>query len=252
MRSIKQTISRAAAVGALALGAFGAGPAAAAPHAGADPGFVPPGTSVAQALPGTAVHRVAASGASYAQRVTKLIGLIDGYYGGQLGTAYVKPAVHAPYDIDASAGVCGGVAADAGNAFYCGPGAFITWDESGLLRPLFDQIGDGAVGFVLAHEWGHAMQDELRIFDADSIHIELQADCFAGSWLDAMEREGSLLPADLDEATAAVSAFGDPPGTPSDDPQAHGSGAQRLAAAQFGLDRGMQACIDSVESLPNL
>ena len=47
---------------------------------------------------------------------------------------------------------------------------------------------------------------------------------------------------DLDEAIAGFVVFRDAPGTPADDPDAHGSAFQRIGAFQDGVINGAQAC----------
>ena len=69
-----------------------------------------------------------------------------------------------------------------GNAFYCVNGDFMAYDDAELLPQLVNQLGQGAVAVVLAHEFGHAVQSRANEFDQPTILKEQQADCFAGAW----------------------------------------------------------------------
>ena len=46
----------------------------------------------------------------------------------------------------------------AGNAFYCPEGDYVAWDNETLFPSLWQEIGDLAVGMVLAHEWATGAQ----------------------------------------------------------------------------------------------
>ena len=49
----------------------------------------------------------------------------------------------------------------AGNAFYCSEEQFIAFDDENLFPQLYEKYGSYGVAMVLAHEWGHAVQDQL-------------------------------------------------------------------------------------------
>ncbi len=133
------------------------------------------------------------------------------------------------------------------NAFYCRPGDYVAWDAEGLFPDLWNEFGDFTISFVLAHEWGHAIQARGQVF-GPTIMTELQADCFAGSWaadVDAGNSENLVLePGDLEEAMAGFLLFRDPPGTSPTDPQAHGSAFDRFNAFQDGYFNGADRCAD--------
>ena len=137
---------------------------------------------------------------------------------------------------------CGPERAPAKNAFYCPVGDFIAWDESGLLIPYYVQAGDFAAAFVLAHEFGHAMQARIPRKERLTVLSELQADCFAGAWARYVQGQGRLEAGDLDEATLAVFSARDVPGTPFTDPRAHGTGFERTRAFTDGYAEGPGAC----------
>jgi predicted metalloprotease len=159
------------------------------------------------------------------------------------GVAYSGPSRYAYYRPEQGPGPsCGGQPAPAKNAFYCPSGNFIAWDETGLMIPYYVQAGDFAAAFVLAHEFGHAMQARLPRKEQLGVLVELQADCFAGSWARAVQDQGLLNAGDLDEATLAVFSARDLPGTDFTDPAAHGSGFERTRAFTDGYEGGPRTC----------
>jgi predicted metalloprotease len=160
-----------------------------------------------------------------------------------LGGAYSRPRTYTYYRSDEGAGPsCGGEPAPPRNAFYCPAGDFIAWDETGLLIPYYVSSGDFAASFVLAHEFGHAMQARLGRQEQYGVLRELQADCFAGAWSRWVSQRGLLEAGDLDEATLAVISARDVPGVEWTDPAAHGSGFERTRAFGDGFEAGAQAC----------
>jgi predicted metalloprotease len=85
--------------------------------------------------------------------------------------------------------------------------------------------GDFAAAYVVAHEVGHHVQDELGILDQTntlrrqlseaqgneiSVRVELQADCLAGIWArQASDTFGSVESGDFEEALLATRQIGD-------------------------------------------
>ena len=161
----------------------------------------------------------------------------------RLGSRFSAPSRYVYYRPEQGPGPrCGNEQAPAKNAFYCPSGDFIAWDESGLVIPYYVQAGDFAAAFVLAHEFGHAMQARLPRKEQLGVLSELQADCFAGAWARAVQGEGMLQAGDLDEATLAVFSARDLPGTRFTDQQAHGSGFERTRAFADGYADGAGSC----------
>jgi predicted metalloprotease len=100
---------------------------------------------------------------------------------------------------------------------------------------------DFAIAYIVAHEWGHHLQDVLGILrnsHLKSIQIELQADCLAGVWSHSTWARGLLEPGDIPEAIKLAPLAGDARGTPKNDPQAHGSPRQRAAWFMRGYRSG--------------
>ncbi|MEM9652862.1 MAG: hypothetical protein AAGA65_12250 [Actinomycetota bacterium] len=135
-----------------------------------------------------------------------------------------------------------------GNAFVdssCAEGITVAYDP--------DYLGGSLVRSeaTLAHEWGHVVQaqaTELDLsLDPDGLPIdaELQADCFAGAW--AGERAASA----IEQLRRDTAGAGDEGEVDIEDPHAHGSPEQRVAAFDVGLDGGPQACVDElIDALP--
>jgi uncharacterized protein len=182
----------------------------------------------------------------YQNTLKGTIGLLERYWAETLptlGAAYSSPKAYTYYRSDQGQGpACGQQPAPPNNAFYCPAGDFIAWDESGLMIPYYVQGGDFAASFVLAHEFGHAMQVRLPEQEELGVLRELQADCFAGAWARWVSEQKLLAAGDLDEATLAVFIARDVPGTPWTDPAAHGSGFERTRAFGDGFKSGAKPC----------
>lgn len=146
----------------------------------------------------------------------------------------------------------------AGNAFYCTEGEFIAFDDENLFPPLYEKYGSYAVAMVLAHEWGHAVQDQLGLSGGSvpTVFLEQQADCFAGSWTnwvgDGNSDNLSLSEGSLDAALGGMLEFRDEPGTDPSDPAAHGSGFDRVRAFRDGFTGGLGACVDYETNPPDV
>lgn len=88
-----------------------------------------------------------------------------------------------------------GTASSAMGPFYCPPDQTIYLDTT-FFQTLTTQLGaEGgplAEMYVIAHEWGHHIQNLSGTMDrldrsgtgptSDGVRLELQADCFAGAW----------------------------------------------------------------------
>jgi predicted metalloprotease len=207
------------------------------------------GAAASQPTPSSTIGtdgRTAFDYAAYQQTLSSTLGLLEQYWRTTLpglGGRYSPLQGYTYYRSDQGGGPrCGDQPAPANNAFYCPAGDFIAWDETGLMIPYYVQGGDFAASFVLAHEFGHAMQARLPRKEDAGVLRELQADCFAGAWARWVSRRGLLDPGDLDEATLAVFAARDVPGTAWTDPRAHGSGFQRTRAFGDGFEGSVKEC----------
>jgi predicted metalloprotease len=146
---------------------------------------------------------------------------------------------------------CGPAGADA--AFYCPPDDTIYVAQTfaaalwrGVVRGLPGEragfghaAGDFGVAYVVAHEYGHNLQQELGLFSRNlgptAEPLELEADCLAGTWGNSVYREGLLQPGDVQEAINTALAVGD---FDTRSAQHHGTPQQRRDAWLLGFDRG--------------
>jgi predicted metalloprotease len=97
--------------------------------------------------------------------------------------------------------------------------------------------GDFAVAYIVAHEYGHQIQDELGLFDGQTptVSLELQADCFAGTWANSAAGENRVQDEDVQEALDAALAVGD---FDTANPGHHGTPEQRREAWLRGFESG--------------
>ncbi len=129
------------------------------------------------------------------------------------------------------------------NAYYCVSADVVAWDAENLFPDLQSRFGDLVIPVVMAHEWGHAIQARSG-FTARTVTRELQADCFAGAWTKHAQQDGvfDISDADLDRALAGILDLRDAPGVSQLDPNAHGSGFDRVSAFWDGYGEGLQRC----------
>ena len=112
-----------------------------------------------------------------------------------------------------------------------------------------------ARAYVLAHEYGHHVQDLLGDLEASgdsgaaggSVRTELQADCYAGVWANHAAADGAikpLTPEQIAAADAAAKAVGDDhiqeqtQGGADPDSFTHGTSEQRVRWFTTGYDTG--------------
>ncbi|GAA3454715.1 neutral zinc metallopeptidase [Dactylosporangium matsuzakiense] len=142
------------------------------------------------------------------------------------------------------------------NAFYCPDGDFIAWDAEVLIPQLAADYGRLLVAVVVAHEYGHAVQERLGLTQQPTIVLEQQADCFAGSWIADVaaghsDAFAAPQPQQLDNTVAGLLSLRDQPGVSAQAPQAHGNAFDRVRALQEGIEQGPARCAAySADNLP--
>ncbi|MET0326072.1 MAG: neutral zinc metallopeptidase [Ilumatobacteraceae bacterium] len=154
---------------------------------------------------------------------------------------------------------CGQASAQIG-PFYCPADEVVYFDLPFLvqLQDQFGATGDLAAQYIVAHEYGHHVQNILGISsqvsqlqqqhpdqaNAYSVALELQADCFAGAWAKNAEQRGQLDPGEISEALNAAAAVGDDriqqqAGQQINPDQfTHGTSEQRVSWFRRGFDTG--------------
>ncbi len=157
------------------------------------------------------------------------------------------------YEGDVRSG-CGGASSAVG-PFYC-PADYGIYIDTGFydqLAQLSGEDGDFARLYVMAHEYGHHIQnlvgyaDQIRSVQQRNpgaanqlqVRMELQADCYAGVW--AAKNRSQIERGDLEEGMNAAAAIGDDAimersgRQVSPESFTHGTSRQRMEALQLGF-----------------
>ena len=130
---------------------------------------------------------------------------------------------------------------DKGSKVYGGCGEYIVGDEVAgssycpvthtiFLEPeqlsfFYENFGPSSVAYVVAHEFGHAIQARYDDLEGGA-EVELQADCLAGVLIEYGSTELNITRKDTIQMAQAAYAIGDP---------THGTGAQRAYALLSGM-----------------
>ncbi|GHF39557.1 hypothetical protein HNQ07_001729 [Deinococcus metalli] len=155
-----------------------------------------------------------------------------------------------------------GTANSAVGPFYCPLDNKVYLDTSffSMMQSQLGGGGDFAYSYVIAHEVGHHVQNELGIADSVerkqraarteaeansySVRMELQADCFAGVWGNKVQQQANITQADVQEAVKTAQAIGDDNlqrqarGSVVPDSFTHGSSQQRVNWFMTGFKSG--------------
>jgi uncharacterized protein len=154
---------------------------------------------------------------------------------------YQSPTIAGGYE-GKNGPACYGKPSEPMNARYCPESDDIAWDME-LMRTYYATDGNDVFPYVvIAHEWGHAIQNRLDpAYSADA--PELQADCLAGLALYGAQRDGTLQLEDGDgnEMAATYAELGDK--IPWADPSTHGDAVDRMAAFAAGRSGDIDVCI---------
>ncbi len=160
-----------------------------------------------------------------------------------------------------------GVASSQVGPFYC-PEDRLVYIDLGFFDELQARLGVGSAPFaqayVIAHEYGHHVQNQLGVLDrvrgdrqgpeSLAVRSELQADCYAGVWAaHALETRviEQLTQADINDGLDAASAIGDDriqertQGQVNPETWTHGSSEQRRRWFSRGYEEGRPAVCDT-------
>lgn len=157
-----------------------------------------------------------------------------------------------------------GSASSAAGPFYCpgDQGIYIDTSFYDQLARMSGTGGDFARYYVMAHEYGHhiqnltglagqvrsAQQQNPRRANDLQVRMELQADCYAGVW--AGKNRNLIERGDMEEGLRAASAIGDDTlqrnagGRVNPESFTHGTSAQRMEALRDGLESADDAVCD--------
>ncbi|MDT0260627.1 neutral zinc metallopeptidase [Jatrophihabitans lederbergiae] len=137
------------------------------------------------------------------------------------------------------------------NAFYCQADDSIVYDRNPqhLVAQLGAKYGEFMIAAVIAHEWGHAIQQRLGVFESSpnraTIYTETQADCASGAFIATAQKHQAphfaITNQQLENTLLGYLQVRDPPPL-SVQQISHGNGFDRLSAMADGISNGASFC----------
>jgi predicted metalloprotease len=195
-------------------------------------------------------------------RIIGYVNSVQAYWGKAVDGYTLAPTTFYTDAIDTGCGQ----ATSAVGPFYC-PSDTSVYIDLGFFDTLQTQFGaEGgpfAEAYIIAHEYGHHVQDLLGTLQGESggtgaesrsVRTELQADCFAGVWASHAVETGFLnpiTPAQLETALNAAASVGDDriqektQGQANPETFTHGTAAQRQHWFQAGMTGGSASDCDT-------